>query len=129
MGKQLELPPQFDDNEPGAAAVGRYYSDQGKRLEALRLSVANLTKHGIFAHAINIRFPVKAGDSHLVVVKALHENGPLISFASGYNLSDALFALGGRLRSGGIEWKLDSFPHDDWEKHLAYASNNRHLIE
>lgn len=129
MGNKLELPEHREEDEPGSQAVLRYYSEQGRRLEALRLSIVNLTQQQIFVHALNIRFPVKAGDSHLVVIKALHEGGPLIAFASGYNLADALFALGGRLRSGGLEWKLDSYPHDDWEKHLAYASSNRHTIE
>lgn len=129
MGKEVELPLVFEPDEPGAAAVQRYYGEQGKRIEALRLSITNLTKEQIFVHALNIRFPVKVGDSHLCVIKALHHDGPLIAFASGYNLSDALFALGGRLRSGNIEWKLDSYPHDEWETHLKYVSHHRHTIE
>lgn len=129
MGKQLELPMAIPPEEPGAAAVLRYYSEQGKRLETLSLSVVNLTSQGIFVHALNVRFPVKGGDSHLCVLKALHVDGPLISFASGYNMADALFSLGGRMRSGGLEWRLDGYPHDDWEKQLEYVKNNRHIIE
>lgn len=129
MGKQLELPVQIESEGVGNAAVRRYYADQGKRLEVLRLGITNLTSLEIFVHALNIRFPVRSGDSHLCVLKALHDDGPLIAFASGYNLADALFAMGGRMRSGGLEWKQDSFPQDEWEKKLAWCIKNRHIIE
>ncbi len=129
MGKELELPEEFDPDEPGREAVSRYYQDQGKRLEILRLSIVNLTKHQFYVTSLNIRWPLKDGDSHLVVLKALTDESPKISFSSGYNMADAMFSLGGRMRSGQHTWQDDTFPVDGWEKQLKWVRKNRHTVE
>lgn len=129
MGTQLEMPLSVEEDDVGQAAVRRYYSDLGKRLEAFRLSLTNLTQQDIFVTSINIRFPIKAGDGTLLVLKGVSQEGPHIAFASGYNFTEAIFAMGGRLRSGTVEWKPDSFPHDDWQKQLEWCRKNRHLID
>jgi len=125
--EQLPLPPQ--DSEIGSAAVGRYYQDIGVRLESLRLSLTNLTNNGMFVHALNVRWPKKAGDAHLIVVKVLHEEGPLIGFSSSYNFQEALFTLGGRLRSGSMAWQIDTYPPEGWEQELAWMRRNTYNLE
>ncbi len=120
--EQQELLPEneFSELGIGEAAVRRYYQDVGARADLLKRQLARLAQSGHFVVGMNIKWPSENNPGFLVVVRAVHEEGPVVAFHGADQLLETMLGFGGRVRSGQVVWRKDEFAADGWVERLAW---------
>jgi len=127
--KQPELSVEWFDEDPGAAAINRYYRDLGKRLENLRLSLQRRRNDGVFVYNIQIRWPNVKNPQYLSIIKAVTDDGPVVAFNSDGAWFSALLGIESRLRAGKLDWLKDNYPPDNWSEIAAFLHKTTYPFE
>ena len=123
MNEEQTQLPGFELVEPPAAAVNRHYHQLGETWEQAREIFALAGDRGYYVHNLNIRWPSKANKDVLLIVKVLHEEGPMVAFHSGYVWTHLIPTFADRMRAGTVNWLQDEFPPDKWADKLYVLVN------
>jgi len=105
----------------GRAALLRHYVSQGEAIENLRFATVWQPNRVVWMYNMFIRFPRKDTEDHLVIVKGVSEEGPVIAFHGGSGLVAALLSFGDRYRRGKLNWRPDEEPpqsYVEYEVHI-----------
>lgn len=116
--EQIELPGlgEFNDFEPSAAAVSRFYVEHGERLQNLEFMLTWRVKAQLFVYKLEVRWPLTQEGDLLCILKAVSTEGPLIAFHSDRTIVAVLGSLSGRLRAGKLKWRVDEYPPTNYEE-------------
>jgi len=86
----------------------------GKTVRALGYAILALERdagqdHHTQYQLTDLRFKLDAdnGTSVLVVVKGTGEEGPMVAFTGGFDLSSALLSLYKKLKGSTLKWRVD----------------------
>lgn len=120
---------EWFDEDPGNAAVNRYYRDLGKRLENLRLSLQRRRQDGIYIYNIQLRWPNPKNQQYLAILKAVTDEGPVVAFNSDGAWFSALLGIESRLRAGKLDWLKDDYPPDNWVEVAAFLHKTTYPFE
>ena len=110
-------------------ALARHYQRQGRALDNMRLSIANLAQTQVFVYSIQIKWPKPGKAQHTLMCKALLPEGPKITFHNDYGWEATLLGFAGRLRGGQVEWFDDGFPPENWMEDVAFYHKNQHYLD
>lgn len=120
---------ELEISDPGRAAIERHYMRQGKALEDMRLSLANLAQEGLYVYQLQLRWPTKGKPNHMLILKALQADGPVIAFHGDYGWVSALLGVAQRLRAGDLDWHQDDYPPEDWMERLTLMHTETHYLD
>ncbi len=129
--QQLDLPFAEEPEEAPLelSALARHYQRQGRGLDDMRLSIANLAQKQVFIYSLQIRWPTTQKPGHTLMVKAILEDGPKITFHNDFGWLTTLLGFGARMRAGQVDWYEDNFPPEDWVERLAHFHKNQYYSD
>jgi len=118
MNKQ-EIPetPEDSYSRTGYVAAGdRLLMEAGKSLHAFGDSLRWLKQRPPQIYNIQFRWPIRAQQEVLMMVKAVSEVGPVIAFHSDRTVVTCIISWSSRLSAGRIKWKADDKPPSNYEQ-------------